>query len=102
MSFLGCIGHIMAGSGLQEVLELVFAKNAVGHMLTGKAVARAARGHFLVDAALNTSSIRMPKVNPNPNPNSLGRRGGGGEGIFLANPNEFGKYINCLTFNFVH
>ena len=74
MSFLGCIGHIMAGSGLQEVLELVFAKNAVGHMLTGKAVARAARGHFLVDAALNTSSIRMPKVNPNPNPNSLGRR----------------------------
>lgn len=54
MSFLACIGHIMAGSGLQEVLELVYAKNAVGHMLTGKAVARAVRGHFLVDAALNT------------------------------------------------
>ena len=54
MSFLGCIGHIMAGSGLQEVLELVYAKNAVGHMLTGKAVARAVRCHFLVDAALNT------------------------------------------------
>ena len=30
------------------------AKNAVGHMLTSKAVARAVRGHFLVDVALNT------------------------------------------------
>ena len=53
MSFLGCIGHLMASSGLQEVLEVVYAKNAVGHMLSGKAVARAIRGHFLVDAALN-------------------------------------------------
>ena len=32
----------------------MYAKNAVGHMLTGKAVARDVRGHFLVDAALNT------------------------------------------------
>ena len=53
MSFLGCIGHLMAGSGLQELLELVYAKNAVMHMLSGKAVSRAIRGHFLVDGALN-------------------------------------------------
>ena len=53
MSFLGCIGHLMAGSGLQELLELVYAKNAVMHMLSGKAVSRASRGHFLVDGALN-------------------------------------------------
>lgn len=53
MSFLGCIGHLMAGSGPEEVLELVYAKNAVGHMLSGKAVARAIRGNFLVDAVLN-------------------------------------------------
>ena len=33
--------------------ELVYAKNAVSHMLSGKAIARAVRGHFLVDAALN-------------------------------------------------
>ena len=39
---------------LQDALELVYAKNAVGHMLTGKALVRAVRGHFLVDAALNT------------------------------------------------
>lgn len=53
----------MAGSGLQEVLELVYAKNAVGHMLNGKAIATAIRGHFLVDAALLVCSafnIRLP------------------------------------------
>ena len=53
MSFLGAIGHLMAGSGLQEVVELVYAPNAVSHMLTGKAYARAVRAHLLVDAALN-------------------------------------------------
>lgn len=53
MSFSGCIGHIMAGSGIEDVLELVYAKNTVPHILSGKAVARAIRGHLLVDAALN-------------------------------------------------
>ena len=41
MSFLGCIGHLMVGSVLQELLELVYAKNAVIHMLSGKALSRA-------------------------------------------------------------
>ncbi|KAK3752452.1 hypothetical protein QZH41_013499, partial [Actinostola sp. cb2023] len=53
MSFLGSIGHLMAGSGLKELLELIYAPNAVEHMLAGKAVARAVRGHLIVDAALN-------------------------------------------------
>ena len=54
MSFLGSIGHLMEGSGLQELLEVVYAGNTVGHMLSGKAVSRAVRGHLLVDAAMNT------------------------------------------------
>lgn len=29
MSFLGTIGHLMAGSGLRELLELIYASNAV-------------------------------------------------------------------------
>ena len=29
---MGSIGHLMAGSGLQEGLELVYADNAVVHM----------------------------------------------------------------------
>ena len=54
MSYLGCIGHLMAGSGLRQVLEEVYASNTVGHMLSGKAISRAVRGHLLIDAALNT------------------------------------------------
>ena len=57
MSFLGCIGHIMAGSGLQEVLEQLYASNVVSHILSGKAVERAVRGHFLVDSALNAMLV---------------------------------------------
>ena len=37
MSFLGCFGHLMASSGLQEVLELIYAPNTVIHMMSGKA-----------------------------------------------------------------
>jgi hypothetical protein len=53
MSFLGSIGYLMAGSGLKELLELIYAPNAVEHMLSGKAVSRAIRGHLIIDAALN-------------------------------------------------
>ncbi|XP_052087706.1 uncharacterized protein LOC127724691 [Mytilus californianus] len=54
MSFLGSIGNIMSGSGLAELIETVYAPNAVSHMLTGKAVARAVRGHFLIYNALTS------------------------------------------------
>ncbi len=52
MSFLGSIGSLMSGSGLKEVLQVAYADNAVTHMLSGKAIARAIRGHLLVYAAL--------------------------------------------------
>ena len=52
MSFLGSIGSVMKGSGLSDVLETVYGPNAVVHMTSGKAVARALRGHYLVEAAL--------------------------------------------------
>ena len=38
MSFLGSIGNLVAGSGLQEVLQVVYASNTVNYMLSGKAV----------------------------------------------------------------
>ena len=64
MSFLGCIGHLMAASGLQELLELIYSSNTVVHILTDKAIARAVRAHLLVDAALNalmlTSTFNVP------------------------------------------
>ena len=52
MSFLGSIGHLMKGSGLEELLELIYSDNAVGHIVSGKAVSRAWRGHSLVQSAL--------------------------------------------------
>ena len=53
MSFMGSIGHLMAGSGLAEILELVYAPHAIQHIMSGKAVSRAVRAHLLMDAALN-------------------------------------------------
>jgi len=38
MSFLGSIDQLMVGSDLREVLELIYASNAVDHMMTGKAI----------------------------------------------------------------
>ena len=66
MSFLGAIGYLMAGSGLQEIMELVYAPNAVVHILSGKAYARAVRAHLLVDAALNAlllaDAFQVPQI----------------------------------------
>ncbi len=48
MSFVGAIGHLMAGSGLHED-----ANNAVDHILSGRAIVRAVRAvPMFVDAAL--------------------------------------------------
>ena len=43
----------MSGTGLKELFELVYAPNAVTHMLSEKAVSRSVRGFVLVDIALH-------------------------------------------------
>ena len=53
ISFLGSIGHLMGGTGLNELLGCVYAENTVPHLLSGKAFSRAIRGHLLTSAALN-------------------------------------------------
>ena len=58
MSFLGAVGDMMSGSGIEELLELVYATNSIGHMMSGKAFSRAIRGHFLVDSCLNNILIK--------------------------------------------
>ena len=52
MSYLGSIGHLMCGSGLEEVIGLIYAENVVPHILSGKAISRALRAHNIVEAAL--------------------------------------------------
>lgn len=54
MNLLGAAGTLMEGTGLREVLQTVYGENATTHILTGKAVSRALRGHLLVDAGLNS------------------------------------------------
>ncbi len=53
--FMGSIGAMMKGPGLEEALETSYGPNAVTHMISGKAVSRALCGHFLVEAALVNS-----------------------------------------------
>ena len=60
MSFLGSIGHLMTSTGLQTMLECVYAENTVPHMLSGKAISRAVRGHLLVIASLH--AIMMSEI----------------------------------------
>ena len=50
MSFIGSIGSVMKGSGLEEALETAYGHNSVTHMISGKAISRALKGHFLVEA----------------------------------------------------
>ena len=57
MSFMGSLGTMMKGSGLEEALGCVYGPNAVTHMMSGKAVSRALRGHFLLEAALTNKLL---------------------------------------------
>ena len=52
MSYMGCIGYIMAGSGLKDLFSVIYAENSVEKMLTGHAYARAVRAHILSHLAL--------------------------------------------------
>ena len=53
MNLLGAIGTLMESTGLNTILSTIYGENSVVHMLTGKAVYRAIRGHNLVDKCLN-------------------------------------------------
>ena len=52
MSVLGSIGCLMGDSGLEDIFELNYSPQTVGHILSGKAVSRAIRAYFLLEAAL--------------------------------------------------
>ena len=50
MNFYGSVGYIMAGSGIQSLLELIYAEHTVPHIFFAKAFTRATR------APVNSSS----------------------------------------------
>jgi len=51
INFLGAVGSIMSGCRLGEKLQVCFGPVSVTHMLTGKAFAKAVRGHLLLESA---------------------------------------------------
>lgn len=51
---ISCTSPLMLGLGIQELLKSVYPPNCgVQDMVSGRGVGRAARGHFLVNTALN-------------------------------------------------
>ena len=52
LSFLGCIGHLIAGSGLKEALSLISAPNTVRKAFLGHAYARTVIQQMLRHEAL--------------------------------------------------
>lgn len=58
MSFMGSVGNIMAGSGLEQLWSTVYAQNTVPHLMSGHAYSRALRAHFLVYEALSVIILR--------------------------------------------
>ena len=52
MSFLGSIGGLMEGSGIEDALGQVYGDNVIPHLMSGKAYSRSLRGHFLIGGAL--------------------------------------------------
>ena len=52
MSFLGSIGFIIKGSGLQEAFCVLFDEESAEKALQGHAYSRAIRGHTLIQASL--------------------------------------------------
>ena len=58
---LGAIGTLMSGSGLSNILQQVFAENAVVHVLSGKAVSRAFRRHLIIDTCINSLLFSLLK-----------------------------------------
>ena len=52
MNFLGASGYVMKGSGIEELLSLLYGPSTVDHVMSGKAFARALRGHCIVHNSL--------------------------------------------------
>ena len=67
LSFLSSIGHLMRGSGLEDVLGVLYGKNVVDNVLHGKDYERAIRGHFLVCSSLMNMLLNVVMPNESEN-----------------------------------
>jgi len=64
--------------GIEDVLQLIYASNTVCHIMSGNAVSRAVRGHFIVDTSLHSLlaakvlGITLPAGNSDAHQNTQG------------------------------
>ncbi|KYN08445.1 hypothetical protein ALC62_00577 [Cyphomyrmex costatus] len=61
MSFMGSIGYVMQGSGLEQIFYNIYAENCVQKIMCGHAYSRAVRAHILTQLAL--TKIIMENIN---------------------------------------
>lgn len=61
MSYMGAIGYVMGGSGLEDLWETVYAPNTVIHVMTGHAYARALRAYMLSSVAIVSKLLDQPE-----------------------------------------
>ena len=54
MCYVGSTGKVMSECGLSTALKPVYGKVPVTHILTGKAIARAHRGFFMLESVLSS------------------------------------------------
>ena len=59
MSAVGAIFSVMKGSGIDSALGCAYGPNTIIHMMSGKAIARALCGLFLLDAGLSHKLIEF-------------------------------------------
>lgn len=71
MSFIGAIGYIMDGSGLQDLFSVAYAAASTEKMLTGHVYSRAVRGHILAHLALAKCVLSMMDITDDENINIL-------------------------------
>ena len=64
-SFLGRVGNMMKGSGLEDLFAEAYAEQSVIHMMSGKAFSRALCAHFLTESALMTLILTIIKEDEN-------------------------------------
>ena len=69
MSVIGSVGKEMESSSLSDVLETAYGSNSVKHILSGKAISRALRGHFLLQSALMLQFLQPLLTFETPNSN---------------------------------
>jgi len=94
MSYLGSIGSVMVGSGLQEAVAVCCGSNTVNHMLSGKAISCAVREFFLVDGALSVLLLE----NLMPDAYALADPWGGAKGVIVPPPDDLQNLLPDTIF----